>query len=101
MLQHQLQEALDAVELGLAHVLDLLRDVREIEFVREVAPRPRETTQDGSLFLRPGVDVVVVGRGAFHRPLYLGDAFAGTALNRHTLVSLISAASSDRVTGTR
>jgi hypothetical protein len=64
--EHQLEEALDGARLGLPDVLDLLGHVLQVEFVRQVAAGFAETAQGRRLFLRPGVDIIVVGCPAAH-----------------------------------
>ena len=62
--KHQLEGTFHGPQLGLAHVFDLLGDMRKVELVRQVAAGLGQAAQGGRLLLRPSVDIVVVGRAA-------------------------------------
>jgi hypothetical protein len=60
-------EALGGAPLRVAHVLDLLGDVLQVELVGQVAPARREAAQARRLLLGPGADVLIVERRDVHR----------------------------------
>ncbi len=66
MHQDQLDPASDGVQLADAHVLDLLRHMRKIELVRQVAPAG-EASQRRCLLFGPGIDILVVQARPAHR----------------------------------
>ncbi len=67
-------EALGGAPLRVAHVLDLLGDLRDVEIVRQVAPVLRKAAQGSRLMLQPCVVVLVVQRAPVHGPTLAQNA---------------------------